>query len=566
MAGPGTLPSKRAAASAAAKSLLEDGQAMERTNEERTKQRECSTNKRLKITKEVVRNAASKASVAVLQSGADQGVAAAVASVILLEGGNMARKGPKSSGGATPALSESQEGSRGSEPTEETADSKADRYAAETAEESQGKDDDASVHTEARDEKVEAAEEEEASLQSYDSAARPRHEDAETQLSFSASRFGRGDKYALTPSTRPTLDAEATAPASAPGMTVSSSDNQVRGAPGRPLSPVYEEAALASINERVARMGEREQRIEKLRRGAATGGDRGGGGGAGRGPCPSGGGAREGGAINERPCKHPIIKATESLSGAMEIIAPPRRAKKRAPKPSRALQAVQEPEEPQEQDGVEIEYERREERDDTPGSTASEAAIKEETGLLKETSVDNENARQVQEKEFERKEAGLLAAMGVLEQKLDELEEVAGVDGASAAGESDGDGEEGPQGVLRQPTKSFPIVDIDEALEEDATWDEDGNVVNSLGEFRIHGTHDMVHDSGVDADLVSLATKEAEETSMEVVLVAPHPSSPIARMRQVRNFFAKKTPKVTFDDRVDGKGQEAQALEEEHHR
>eukprot|EP00584_Thalassiosira_punctigera_P025404 CAMPEP_0172548828 /NCGR_PEP_ID=MMETSP1067-20121228/18044_1 /TAXON_ID=265564 ORGANISM="Thalassiosira punctigera, Strain Tpunct2005C2" /NCGR_SAMPLE_ID=MMETSP1067 /ASSEMBLY_ACC=CAM_ASM_000444 /LENGTH=858 /DNA_ID=CAMNT_0013336107 /DNA_START=70 /DNA_END=2643 /DNA_ORIENTATION=+ len=85
-----------AAANAAAKSLLEDSSTMEQINAARLKQKEAQPEKAtkppMKITHQTVRNAASKASIAVLQTGVNQEVAAAVASVILREGGSMLGK------------------------------------------------------------------------------------------------------------------------------------------------------------------------------------------------------------------------------------------------------------------------------------------------------------------------------------------------------------------------------------------------------------------------------------------------------------------------------------------
>ena len=75
-----------AAANAAAKSLLEDGQEMRQINALRLQQ-QGTAKPLMRITTQTVLNAASKASIAVLQSGADVDVAAAVRSAILKEGG-----------------------------------------------------------------------------------------------------------------------------------------------------------------------------------------------------------------------------------------------------------------------------------------------------------------------------------------------------------------------------------------------------------------------------------------------------------------------------------------------
>mmetsp|Transcript_15500 Transcript_15500/g.32778 ORF Transcript_15500/g.32778 Transcript_15500/m.32778 type:complete len:1275 (-) Transcript_15500:129-3953(-) len=83
-----------AAADAAVNSLMEDCREMERINFLRAQQQKdhpnaIKTKPLMRITHQTIRNAASKASIAVLQSGATPEVAAAVASAILREGGNI---------------------------------------------------------------------------------------------------------------------------------------------------------------------------------------------------------------------------------------------------------------------------------------------------------------------------------------------------------------------------------------------------------------------------------------------------------------------------------------------
>jgi len=121
--------------------------------------------------------------------------------------------------------------------------------------------------------------------------------------------------------------------------------------------------------------------------------------------------------------------------------------------------------------------------------------------------------------------------------------------------------------VLRQPTRCFPIIegedheygdgdlqdfckDLYNNLEGDATWDEDGSVFLSVGEYRTMHCEDN-RDKCTEESVPEKTTEEA----IEIVLLKDgdqHEQSSESLKNRVKDFFrGKRSKKVTFDVDID---------------
>jgi len=121
--------------------------------------------------------------------------------------------------------------------------------------------------------------------------------------------------------------------------------------------------------------------------------------------------------------------------------------------------------------------------------------------------------------------------------------------------------------VLRQPTRCFPIIegedqeyddedlqefckDLYNNLEGDATWDEDGSVFLSVGECRTMHCEDN-RDKYAEGGVPEKTTEEA----IEIVLLKDgdqHEQSSESLKNRVKDFFrGKRSKKVTFDVDID---------------
>jgi len=121
--------------------------------------------------------------------------------------------------------------------------------------------------------------------------------------------------------------------------------------------------------------------------------------------------------------------------------------------------------------------------------------------------------------------------------------------------------------VLRQPTRCFPIIegedqeyddedlqefckDLYNNLEGDATWDEDGSVFLSVGECRTMQCEDN-RDKYAEGGVPEKTTEEA----IEIVLLKDgdqHEQSSESLKNRVKDFFrGKRSKKVTFDVDID---------------